>query len=151
MTEHLAPETTIEPALEAPQGDEQAAHEQEDQSTDKGSREAAKYRRQLRDVEAERDLLQTSLDSMRRQHVEAIIQEVGYTPEAVLLSIKMSELLAEDGTIDADLVKTITRETATRLGLKMTGPSFPKPDPFQGGDGRSPSLPDQWVTAFTPK
>lgn len=109
------------PATDADQQEHQEADEGEEKS--KPAREAAKYRRQLRDTEAERDELRDQLTTARREIVAesirrsgsgvdpALVWELGHTPD---------ELMGSDGTVDQQAVKTLTGTLAERFGLNSS-------------------------------
>ena len=107
-----------EPAdgLEEPPG-EQEPGGQEPDGTDPLSaarREAAGYRRRLRETEAERDAARTTLDVYRRREVEQMAEAgVGGFGASGMQSgadlwvagVQLSDLLSEDGTVDAEKTK----------------------------------------------
>lgn len=104
-----APDTATEPAEEHT-GDPGPGSDDVDATDDEhGNREAAKYRRKLRDAEAERDRLAGVVESYQRAQVEAIATGPG--PLALndgadlwAAGVTLGDLLAEDGTVDADAV-----------------------------------------------
>lgn len=66
-----------------------------------GNREAAKYRRQLRDVETERDQLKSLVDSYRKTEVERRVSDALEDPRDLWLSgVALADVLGEDGTVD---------------------------------------------------
>ncbi|MGD7707249.1 hypothetical protein [Microlunatus sp. Y2014] len=76
--------------------------------------EAAKYRRQLRDVEAERDALTERLEAVQRQQVSELLTNA-HVAGAPLLhdpadlwrhGVELASLLAEDGTVDLGRART---------------------------------------------
>lgn len=116
----------IEPTAEAP--------------TDEGvqnvdsPREAAKYRRQLREVEAERDGLLTQLEGMRRTQAERLAGAQGLTAAALWGSgTELCDLLAEDGTVDPQAVQGAVKTARQVLGI---GPS-----PTSHAAGNLPPIP----------
>ncbi|CPX22344.1 Uncharacterised protein [Mycobacteroides abscessus] len=110
----------------------------------KAGSEAARYRRRLRDTEAERDALRTQLDAQRDALLEAVIapklvRAAGFDP---------AEALNDDGVFDSDLAADLARRTNDELGL---GARRPRPISLQGagresGRGRPHGL----VAAFDP-
>ncbi len=89
------------------------------QTEDTGNREAAKYRRRLRDTEAERDQLAQRVESMQRTEVErlaavALLKE----PRALWAAgTELADLLAEDGTVDPEKVTAAIKHTREHLGI----------------------------------
>ena len=79
--------------------DGEAGGDGEDAET--GSREAARYRRQLRKAEGERDQLSADLEAARRSMVDRVAQTEGRIRPAALWSsgVQLADLLGEDGTV----------------------------------------------------
>ena len=93
-------------------------------------REAARYRRQLRDAETERDQLRGRVDQAERADVERLAAAAGMaTPSDVWLIVRDVAELRRDGALDHDLagerVKTILEER----------PTWKRPPPANGGGG----------------
>ncbi len=113
------------------------------------NREAAKYRRQLREVEAKRDKITATLEAAQRSRVEAVAVSQGITADALWAAgSQLDALLTADGQPDADAIAAavqhtrdyfgITVKPATAAGLK-SGAMAPQPTP------------DNWRDAFGPK
>ncbi len=66
------------------------------------NREAAMRRRQLREVEAERDALRSRLDDRDRQEVQRLATDRLADPDDLWLSTSLDAMRADDGTIDTD-------------------------------------------------
>lgn len=124
-TEQTTDETTNAPAVdedqeesaeqEAPAGDEP---EETERDGSKAAREAAKYRRQLRETQAERDQLREQIDAMRRAEVERLAGAVLRKPAGLWASgVQVTDLLAEDGMVDRDKVVAAAKQAAESLGL----------------------------------
>lgn len=95
-TEETPPEGTPEPPT-APEETEENA----------GNREAARYRRRLRETEAERDGLAERLTTYQRREAEQIAAEHLSRPSDLWLDgAEVSTLLTEDGAIDPLQVKS---------------------------------------------
>lgn len=125
------PVETAEPAAEArsaPQADqgngEPPAENGDGERDDQGrylSREAASYRRRLRDTEAERDQLREQLDRLQRAEVERLAAGAGMAkPEDLwTLGTQLEHCLAEDGTVDAETVTGVVADVLKdRPGLQ---------------------------------
>jgi len=99
--------TETTPGLEQP-GTEQPATDEttDDPAEEKPDREAAKYRRRLRETEAERDRLTEALGVYRRRDAEQAAEAAGLLRGADLfdLGTDLADLLAEDGTVDTGKV-----------------------------------------------
>jgi hypothetical protein len=124
-----------------------AEPEPEDSDDDTG-REAAKWRKKLRATEAERDALAEKLESVQRQQVENLLAASNVKPQAVWAVAELSELLAEDGTIDAERVTQAVEAAREKFGI--TTPSKGSVVPGVGNQPSSPPKVDGWKQAFTP-
>jgi hypothetical protein len=107
----------------APQGADQPPEtgDERDESGRYLSREAASYRRRLRETESERDDLRGRLEGYEREHVERIASDAGLqVPGDVwTFGASLDTLRGEDGTIDSDAVNGLVGEiVANRPGLK---------------------------------
>lgn len=93
-------------------------------------REAAKYRRRLREVEAERDALVSRAEAAQRTLVEHLARSQGrIKPEALWASgVSLEALAGEDGNVDPVKVVQACDQAAALLGLSRS----PKPDRSQG-------------------
>lgn len=125
-------------------GDDQEGEEQ-----DNPGREAARYRRQLRDTEAERDTLTAQVDAMRRAEVERIAASTVQNPRALWSAgTEVDDLLTAEGTVDPDKVKNATIAAAELLGLARPRPGNHVPK--EGSNPRPPSSSSSWEGAFKP-
>lgn len=99
------------------------------------NREAAKYRRQLRAVESERDGLQAKVEALQRAEVERLAAEHGLTrPSAIWAShVTLDDLVTDDGTVSPDRVQDAVGKAVDVLGLAVK--RAPRPDPSQGPRG----------------
>lgn len=125
-----------------------AEAEQPDEGTEQETpnSEAAKYRRKLREAEAERDTLAQRLEAVQRQQVEALLG--GVKPEALWAVAELAELLTDEGTIDADKVSAAIDAARERFGIAKPSPGTHVP-----GIGNRPTIApaaDRWKEAFQP-
>lgn len=106
-----------------------------DETESNPNAEAAKYRRQLRDVEAERDALRDRLTQTRRSVVEGMSGL--YKPQALWLAgVDVHELFDDEGHADRDKIKAAVDEASASLGLNRRV----APDPSVGkSNGGKPS------------
>lgn len=90
-----------------------------DEGRESAGKEAAKYRRRLRDTEAERDTLATQLDTVRRQVVASLVatQQRLPNPEALWATTSLENLLDENGAVDPDKVEDASTAAAQRFGI----------------------------------
>lgn len=126
---------TATPTAEIPD----AAQSEAETTAPQASREAAKYRTQLRAVEAERDALTGQLDAMRRaelgRHAKAAnvsldaVIDAGHTPET---------LVDETGAFDPDKIDAALTDARTRYGSIV--PSVPSS--FGQGNVGTPIVPE---------
>lgn len=131
------------PEAEATAGADEAEQDAEDEG---GNREAARYRRRLREAEAERDGLSEQLSALQAQVAESIAEsEARIRPSALWASgATVAGLVAEDGTVDREAVLAACNAAVSTLGLART----PKPDPNQGRDAAPPQSGDQMAAAI---
>lgn len=118
---------------------------QEAAAPEPASREAAKYRRQLRDTEAERDQLRSTIDAMRRRAIEDIAARDHRVakPEALWnAGADLTEMVAEDGQLNLDAVNGWIIASVEQLGLaqKRSGPYVPR----EGSNPRPPASATTW-------
>lgn len=84
--------------------------------------EAAKYRRRLRDTEAERDTIATQRDQLARQLVETHLSTTGLKPAAFwALHEGLDGLLDDNGLVDPAAVAQAAHAIRDNLGI-ATGP-----------------------------
>jgi hypothetical protein len=105
----VVPETPVAPPEETDEGDRSDAPE-----GGTHSREAANYRRRLREVEAERDGLQGRIDTLERAEVERIAREhplyMVNPSDLWTIGTTLDELRGEDGHLDQRVIATKVRE-----------------------------------------
>jgi hypothetical protein len=126
--------------------------------------EAARYRRQLREVERERDGLQERLETLQRAEVNRLAAETyrntktgpwgstttyggGIKPEALWASgVQLSALLDAKGDIDVTKVRSAVSAAAAMFGIRegIGGPKSPSISKTPKESGGSP-----WNKAFS--
>lgn len=123
--------------VDAPNTDPPA--EQTDHDEDRPGREAAKYRRQLRETEAERDTLRGRLESFQRTEVERIAGATITHPAGLWAAgVELSGLLTDEGMVDPGKVGEATRQAADALGLtRRPPPGYVAREGSNPGPGRS--------------
>lgn len=85
-----------------------------DQADDRDGKEAARYRRKLRDTEAERDALAERIETLQRREIERLASRIVKQGAAVWLAGDTVEaFLDEDGDIDPDKVAEVARRMRT--------------------------------------
>lgn len=128
-----------EDAQEDPQVPEQATDDTgAEDEPDKGGREAAKYRRRLRDTEAERDALTERVEALQRSVVDGIAATEGRIHARALWAAgtELGDLLDDDGDIDPDKVLTACDRAAAELGITRR----PRPNPAQREEAAEPRV-----------
>lgn len=134
-----APETPDDPAqVEAPPADDDPTEEPDDGGADPG-KEAARYRRRLRDTEGERDTLSGRLERMQRREVERLATDRLAVPADVLTygGTDLADLLDDAGDVDPARVQAAVAATLEqRPGLARPVPRR-MPD-FGGGQRGEP-------------
>lgn len=154
-------ETTTEPGPDLSEQvtqvpDVEDAPDQAATGDDNPGREAARYRRQLRETEAERDGLLTQLDALRRAEVDRLVADQTRTLKPAALwaaGTELGQLLAEDGTVDAARVAEAIKAASDTLGIATRLPVAPS-SAGQGNVGEavySGQPGNGWQAAFGPK
>ena len=100
-------------------------------------REAASYRRKLREAEDAQTKLARALIAEQRRAVETVAAARLESPEDLWLGgVELDDLRGEDGALDAELVQTaLDRVLADH-------PHWRKPGGFDGGARRTPDRPE---------
>lgn len=134
-------------------GAEDGAEVVEDQADyadgDGSGREAAKYRRRLREAEAERDQLAERIEAMTRAEVERLATADSLRPAALWASgVELADLVAEDGTVDGSKVSAAIGVAREQLGIAKppVGPVV-KREGLSVGRPAKPSGKDAMVSA----
>lgn len=147
-TESVEDTTPAEP-------DERAAQDEPDTEHDGSSedRQAAKLRKRAQAAEAERDQLRDQLEALQRQQVDQQVTAAGIKSAAVWAAgTELAELLAEDGTIDAEAVTAAIERAHAELGVTPVGKGGA---PIPGATDRPTAFPQdagqQFAQAFAPK
>ncbi|BBZ60142.1 hypothetical protein [Mycolicibacterium monacense] len=143
-----------DPAAAASSGDsanaspEQTAEpEPDDDQDDNPNRREARYRLQLREVQAERDQLRGTVEALQRAEVERIAGQQLQKPQAIWAAdVKLAGLLDEDGRVDPAKVTEAADVASQALGLAPVRRA-PRPDRSQGRDRTAP-VGDAWEQAF---
>ncbi|MFN6548904.1 hypothetical protein ACP6C7_07200 [Mycolicibacterium septicum] len=130
------------------QPDDTPADDDGDQDDTGGNREAAKYRRKLRDTEAERDTLRDRLTVLRRSEVERLVADRFRDPADVWRDgTQVDELLDDGGDIDPakvniaagavlkahphwDIAAAAVSARDGQLQSGASAPAMPRRDPF---------------------
>ena len=120
-----------------PEQDQDELVEQDEDRDEGPSREAAKWRRRLRDAEAERDALAARLDGLQRAGVESIAAEVLSKPAGLWAAgTQLADLLDESGAVDRGKVRDAAAAAAEQLGLGRATPAM-----YVAREGTIPSRP----------
>lgn len=135
--------------VDGPDGDEEAdedaqdgpdeAPDDEEDRGDRSAREAARRRRELREVRADRDRLAGIVERFQRRDVEALVVDRLVDPGDVWRDgLDLGEVVGEDGTVDAAKLAAVVD------GLVAAHPHWaPRPPGHRamggGGNGRTSS------------
>lgn len=108
----------------------------------------AKYRRELRETQAERDELRTTVETLRRSEAERLS---GLAKPAALWAAgaTLDDVLDENGNVDPDKVKVAADAAADALGAAPAARA-PRPDHSQASGSAHRAEPS-FADAFTPK
>lgn len=133
-----APEPTTDPT--APTGEPAVVDPAEtDDARPKASAEAARYRRQLRDTEAERDALRERITGYERQEAERLAAAGLVDPTDMWAAgVKLDDLRDDKGNLDSDKVAAAVASLIEQRP-HWRRPATPKPDYRQGG-GQADSI-----------
>lgn len=106
---------------EAARNVDQERRDAERDGKGKAGADAAKYRGQLREVEAERDGLRSQLEAFQRQAVDQLAEGAGIKPAALWAAgTELGGLLHEDGRVNAEAVTVAIGVAKDALGLNPT-------------------------------
>lgn len=120
---------------------------QDDDETDGGNAEAARYRRRLREAERQRDELAARVAALQQQQAERMLP-AGIKPDAVWAVTGLADVLDGDGLVDRDKLDAAVVAARERFGI--TKPSKGTHVPGVGNQpDRTPRI-DGWRQAFTP-
>ena len=119
-----------------------------DEGKDDG-KEAAKYRRRLRETEKQRDALQEQVSALRRAAIDTDVQRTHrIKPEGFWATgITVDQLLDDDGNIDPAKVAANATDAVQRLGVQQQGRNVV---PREGANPR-PRGGDRFTEAFSPR
>lgn len=107
---------------------------------DRPGSEAAKYRRRLREAEAERDALRDRLNGANRREAERIASaHLAQADDLFAFDARIEDLIGDDGLIDAERVETACAALIeARPGLRL-----PSRRPTFDGGARATSAPSR--------
>lgn len=144
-TEATEIESTTDAAVDAPQ-DTTEAEGHED------AREAAKWRRKLREAEGQRDSLQARVAALQTAEVDRMAEAAKIKPAALWASgATLEALLADDGTVDAEKVRAAVLVARDALGIAPTPPAPPAWGQGKVGEPIGGQAAPKFADAFTPK
>lgn len=107
----------------------------------------ARYRRQLRETEAERDQLRATVETMQRAEVERLASKAIQKPTALWSAdVQLADLLDDTGAVDPAKVNTAVQNARDTLGLATT-----RPPGYVRGEGQfvgEPAAGNVWENAF---
>ena len=136
-------QTPIEPT---PPADTETDTEQHPER-DKAGKEAAKYRRQVREVEAQRDELREQVTTLQRAAAEDAATRAGLKPAALWASgTTIEQLIGDDGTISPDAINEAITAARAALGI----PDRRNVAPREGNSAPPSRSRSAWTSAFVP-
>jgi hypothetical protein len=141
-TDPEAPVDGPEAPMEPPETDDAPdGADQHDDGQDGGNREAARYRRRLREVEAERDALTARVETMQRTEAERLASKHLAKGAALWIGdTQLADLLDDDGNVDASKVADRAQYVREEFGLSKARSGLyvaregENPPPHRGGD-----------------
>lgn len=129
-TEPADTDLDVTEAAEVTEPADTDAQDDTDPFADRQDRDAAKYRRRLRDTEAERDTLAAQVEALQRAAIDAQAEAQAIKPAALWASgVQLADLLTDDGTVDPSKVTAACVTARDTLGL---GPSSRNHVPSEG-------------------
>lgn len=127
--------TTENPAAELQDDVPQDAQDTDAPREGGGNSEAAKWRRRLRDAEAERDALTERLTGLQRAEAERLAGEHIVKGAALWATgIDVADVLDEAGQVDPEKVAAFSAQARDSLGVEAPR-RRPRPNPAQYEDG----------------
>lgn len=146
-TEDSTTAETTEAATEEPEAPTEDEQTEPDEATpqSKAGREAAKYRRQLRDTETERDGLKSQVEVLQRGMIETQLGPRLNADVFWRIGPALEALLSDDGTIDTEAVAQAVTDAGREIGLHAS--------PRASAQGRGVSEarePSSFASAFAP-
>ncbi|MCU1697856.1 MAG: hypothetical protein JWR34_3919 [Mycobacterium sp.] len=135
--------TTITEAVE-PTETPEVTPEGNDTEAQNPSREAAKWRTQFREAEAERDALAQRIEALQTRELERIAgRHLSAPTDLLTLSARqLGDFITDAGEVNPELVASVAAEVlASRPGLR---PSHPAIDPTQGTGSPPPKAQPGW-------
>lgn len=141
-TEATEPEATDDQSTDKAKADEST------ETRESGNHEAAKYRVQLRETQAERDALTAQLDTARRQMIDQANTDKFIDP-ADYWRHGGEVTLTDDGTLD---VEAMSEAAAAIIAERshLAKPRPPRPDLSQGGRGETSGQAMSWSDVLAP-
>lgn len=119
----------------------------------KAGREAARYRRQLRDVEAERDQLLEQVKTLRTVEVERLVSAAHLKPAALWAAgSTLDDLVDDEGKPDPDKISAAVARAKESLGIPdRLRAASPGSGGNRGDDIEAEDASREWKQAFTPR
>lgn len=132
-TEAEAPSTPVESDTDTPDNE----HDNQDQEPqgNRANRDAARYRRKLRDTEARLETTEATVEALQQQIAEDALRTTGngIAPDVFFrLGLNVNEYATDSGTIDVDALTQHANTMVREFGLKGR-----RPDPSQSAQGYS--------------
>lgn len=115
------------------------------ESPTKPDDEAARWRRKLRDAEAERDALVARVEQLQQHYIGTLLDRENVTTDAVFAAgMTLADLLDADNIPDAERIKTAAATARDRLGVT--------PGLYVPAEGRIPTTTTQprFTDSFKP-
>ncbi len=147
-----APQGAVDDSISGPVKDAGgAAGGQETPSGgESGNAEAKKWRKKLRDTEAELGRLREQVETMQRDQVDGMAAAAGVKPQAIWAVTDLDGLLdPESGVVDAALVSAAMESARETLGVQPVGKGSVVPG-IGAQPTYTPSPQDEFTDAFRP-
>lgn len=145
--DHLDQETSDATEDQVPAAEQEIDQDDDERQADGPGREAARYRRRLREAETERDGLAAQVQALQRTVVTRVIEDTGMKAAAVFATVDdVAMLLGEDGQPDQAKILSAIEQAREQFGI--TGrPSFRIGGMSSGATGSKPTA-ATWADAF---
>ena len=91
------------------------------------------------------------MTNLQRQQVDTFLEKTGVKSDAVFAVARLDELLAEDGTVDAEKISAAIKTAQAKLGVNPIGKGHHIPALGHHPDASKLKPADDFAAAFAPK
>lgn len=115
-------------------------------------KQAAKFRKQVRQLETDNTALTEQITGLQKQLAENLIVAAGVKPEAIWAITEIAELLDDTGRVDPEKITATIAKAVQELNIRVK----PTAGLYVAAEGKIPAPPKHggrqaWDSVFTPK